>query len=238
MTDARESLGKRLYYRIPHQVRYAVDEVLHRRTSLWTRIRAERLAEYDRARSIFVHIPKTGGISVATALYGSSTAWHLGMDSYQKIFNADELDDYFTFCFVRNPWDRLVSAYEFLKRGGRGPADRAWAAGVLARYTSFEDLVLHYLHAGRIFDRDALRPQYAYLTLPGQRDVLVDFVGRYETLEEDFEAVARRLDKEVHLPHLNASRRKDYRAYYTDRLVDRVRDLYQDDVTLFGYEFE
>ena len=64
---------------------------------------------------IFLHTPKTGGMSVGSALYSA-----LGIkDDYQSFrihyddLNEEILKEYFVFTFVRNPWDRLVSDYRF-----------------------------------------------------------------------------------------------------------------------------
>ena len=76
------------------------------------------LAPFDQHRCIFVHVPKCAGVSISRSLFGSLVGTHIAMKSFQLIYTEEEFARYFKFAFVRNPWDRLVSAYRFLKRGG------------------------------------------------------------------------------------------------------------------------
>ena len=66
-----------------------------------------------RYRCFFIHIPRTGGNSIASTILDGRTA-HTPYFVYQRAY-PDEFDEFFKFCFVRNPWDRLVSAYFYLK---------------------------------------------------------------------------------------------------------------------------
>ncbi|MEO0741389.1 MAG: sulfotransferase, partial [Bacteroidota bacterium] len=68
--------------------------------------------------------------------------------------------------------------------------------------------------------------------------LLVDYTMRFENLHKSFEEVARRLGKDVQLPHLKKSKRRDYRTYYDDATIDLVADFYAVDLEAFGYTFE
>ncbi len=67
---------------------------------------------------------------------------------------------------------------------------------------------------------------------------LVDYVGRFETLQADFEHVCSRLALDLHLPHLNDTRHRDYRTYYSDEARTRVAELWEPDIRNFGYDFD
>src|SRR3712207_8701173 len=54
--------------------------------------------------------------------------------------------------------------------------------------------------------------------------LIVDFVGRYETIERDFAAVCARLEIECRLPHLNSTPHRHYMTYYTPRTFDRSEE--------------
>jgi hypothetical protein len=68
--------------------------------------------------------------------------------------------------------------------------------------------------------------------------LLVDFVGRFETLEADFAAICRHLRVAARLPHVNAVSHDDYRAHYTPRLAAAVADGFGEDIERFGYAFD
>jgi hypothetical protein len=67
----------------------------------------------------------------------------------------------------------------------------------------------------------------------------VNFIGRFETLESDYQAVASRLGVRAELEHLNKTRRSQrYRDAYTDEMKEIVANVYRKDIELFGYEFD
>ena len=194
---------------------------------------------YDN-RCIFVHIPKAAGISVGTGLFGGATGNHLSVLEYQMIFNEGDFEQFFKFTFVRNPWDRAVSAYFFLKKGGRNQGDLLWSQHHLSEYRDFDAFVKGWLteknvHSGRHF-----RPQYSYLCLPGKSDPVVDFIGRYETLGTDYEIIRAKLGVGTALNSINVTegKQKDYRDYYSDETKEIVANVYRKDIELFGYDFE
>lgn len=57
-------------------------------------------------------------------LFGNLGGAQLRIPHDQLIFSQREFEDYFKFTFVRNPWDRLLSAFLFLKKGGANKVDR------------------------------------------------------------------------------------------------------------------
>jgi hypothetical protein len=81
-----------------------------------------------------------------------------------------------------------------------------------------------------------IRSQQWFLT-DSRGELLVDYVGKFETLFEDFLVVSQRLGLDAELPHLLKSERRPYQEYYTDELRDLVSQRYRRDIDLFGYEF-
>ncbi|WP_423219761.1 hypothetical protein [Cognatiyoonia koreensis] len=84
-----------------------------------------------------------------------------------------------------------------------------------------------------------LKEQHLFLRLPG-RGIGVDFVGRFERLNEDFDLIAKRLGRDVKLEHRNAStlRKTDYRDAYTPQMIEVVAKAYARDIAYFGYGFD
>ena len=70
-------------------------------------------------------------------------------------------------------------------------------------------------------------------------EIITDFIGRFENLNQDFNYVCKKLKiNDVHLEHLNKSiRKKNYRRYYNDELANLVYKRYKKDIRLFNYEF-
>lgn len=129
----------------------------------------------------------------------------------------DVFERYFKFCFERNPWDKAVSQY-FWEKGRKGVA---------------EDFA-SYVRSPR------LRSRFDLYTIDG--NLAVDFVGRYERLEADYnEAMKRASVKDAPaLPRAKSSYRPkydDYRTLYNDASRKTVADKFAREIALFGYTF-
>ena len=195
------------------------------------------LKAFDQHQSIFIHVPKTGGRSIGTSLFGELINSHFTADELKVIFGKAAFKRYFKFAFVRNPWDRAVSAYTFYKTRKSDNIKR-WGEKHLADYPDFESFVKGYLNPETIYtSKKAFWPQYVFIcdeALVSQ----VDFLGYFEHLERDFKRVQERLGVSANLLHINASPRTDYREYYTSETRDIIADLYRKDIELFGYDFK
>ena len=78
------------------------------------------MSVFDDHDAIFVHIPKTGGVSISDALFDSDTVGgHRPAKTYRLIYGADRYAEMFSFGFAREPFDRLASAFTYLSAGGR-----------------------------------------------------------------------------------------------------------------------
>lgn len=193
---------------------------------------------FARTKSVFIHVPKAAGLSITTALYGHEVG-HRPLVEIES-GHPEAFAQFFKFGFVRNPWDRLVSAYKFLCHGGmlRYPEDRRFGRFLRARCPDFDHFVLDWLddHTSHLYVHFV--PQAEFLR---QQDgqLGVDFLGHFESIEQDFSHVAARINPGAQLRRLNASGQRDYRALYTTpEMVDRVADVYRSDIDLFGYAFE
>lgn len=189
---------------------------------------------FNRTRSIFVHVPKTAGISIAEAIYGEQPGHYTAR--YLQTVYGRRYRRYFTFAFVRNPWDRVYSAYRFLRRGGWHPGEAAWAGDHLSEYSDFRDFVLRGLAREEIASYLHFLPQSHFL-IGWDGEIGVEFVGRFEALERDFEVVANRLGAELRLPTRNASPPADYTRAYDSETRSVVGRLYEEDVERFEYGF-
>jgi len=192
---------------------------------------------FDDKKAIFVHVPKCAGVSVCRALFGNLAGGHTTLDEYLTIFEPKLVASYFKFTVVRNPWDRLVSAFHFLQGGGFNEEDRNWFSAELGRFVDFDGFVKGWLNKENIWKWPHFRPQYHYI-VESRGKVHMDFTGFVENLEEDFRYIADRLGVNCALQEMNKGKHDDYRSYYNEETKRIVAGVYDTDIRLLGYNFD
>ena len=191
----------------------------------------------NRHRAIFIHIPKTAGSSVARSLFGEPRGNpHAPYHEYERI-NRRKFREYFKFTFVRNPWDRAVSSYFYLRNTAMQGAEEDWRRRHVVPYADFASFVRESLDQDSIWKSLHFRPQHSFICDATMR-LRADFVGRMETIDRDFDYVCGRLGVSAKLERTNRSDHRSYTEYYTDELRERVAAVYADDIALFGYRFD
>lgn len=186
--------------------------------------------------AVYIHIPKSAGKSTTRALglqrFISRKRAKVGFEQRGKVtfvhqlyhelvsegIVSQEFDaTAFKFAFCRNPYDRAVSHWQYTMR--RHP-DR------LSRGTSFLEFTRQ---LGRI--RDWI-PQHTWI-----ENVKLDFLGRFEQLEQDIYRVAEMIGVVVpRIPVMNTTRHGHYSAYYCYESWQRIEHYYATDFKVFGYE--
>ena len=201
------------------------------------KVKGSLLHAFSENKRIFIHIPKTAGISIAKAIFGDvSLEGHRSIFFYQKVFEK-EYTDFFTFTFVRNPWDRLYSSYKFLEKGGINIHDKNAYEMYLSQYHDFEDFVLNGLDNKLIYEITHFIPQSEFICNP-KGEVLVDFLGKFENLEYDIKKLSEKINKEVVIEHHNKNKKKPYIDVYTNQMKLKVEEIYQRDIDIFKYRFK
>ncbi len=209
---------------------------------------------------LFVHIAKTGGTSVRDSL-----GWYKWTDPYRipqflcskisgltghrigakfprhaKAIAALEMlprDVYlrlFKFAFVRNPWDLQVSSYHHIRRERPDLVADIPDFGSFLRWKFDPERPPQY-HA----DMSTVVQSDYLIDLHG--DLIVDYIGRYEFLVDDFETACRKIAiRAPKLPHRRRAddRKKDYRTYFDAATVELIADHYRSDIERFGYRFD
>lgn len=193
------------------------------------------LHAFYNTNTIFIHIPKTAGVSLVCAIYGDvSNEGHRNFSFYQNVFKK-EIKKYFIFSFVRNPYDRLYSAFKFLENGGMNIHDKNAYREHLACFDSFEDFVLYGLNESIIYKIIHFIPQTEFICNK-KGDILIDFLGRYEDLEGDIKKLSKYLAKDIELPLLNTNINKDpYQEVYTQEMRNIVCKIYKRDFNILKY---
>jgi chondroitin 4-sulfotransferase 11 len=178
----------------------------------------------------FVHINKTGGSSIETAL--KLPFQHLTAVELIELVGEKRWNSRFSFAFVRNPWDKVASHYHYrVKTNQTRLKERPIPFGEWVQLT-YRDKALPYYDNPKMF-----MPQMDWIADANGR-LLIDFVGRFETLAQDFQYVCGQIGQDAHLPHIKQSDRGDYRRYYDDTTRQVVADWFSRDIQAFGYEFD
>lgn len=193
---------------------------------------------FDDKKAIFVHIPKCAGISVNKALFGNLAGGHTTLEQYLTVFEPKAIQSYFKFTIVRNPWDRVVSAYHFLKQGGMNQWDQAFYQKELAQYNNFEDFVKQWLVIPENLAKHHHFQTQSHYILDKYGKVTLDYVGYLENIDTDFKVICNRIGITASLPETNKSKRTNYQDYYTDETKQIVADMYHKDIELLGYNFD
>jgi chondroitin 4-sulfotransferase 11 len=180
---------------------------------------------------IFVHIPKTGGISVLRCLnidYRPLTS-HSPLTYYPKYLRETA----FSFTFVRNPFDRIVSAYNYLIQHRGNTADSHFADEHLKRHKNFNSFVKDFEN------NETLQTWLHFLPMTSFIDDEIKFVGRFENLQNDFNDVCDNIGiLRIPLNKINVSKHAHYSTYYNKKSKKIVENFYKKDINRFGYSFE
>jgi hypothetical protein len=177
-------------------------------------------------RFIYMKAPRTGGTSILRKVLEPAfpgivhaKASPESFARWKRELTDKQLEDYFIFSFVRNPWDRFVSIATYF----RVPVDRL--AKDFKRYQRRTAIRSHSL------------PLCQYTHCEGI--AFADFIGRFENLQADFERVCRRIGcRPGLLPHESRTTHEHYSQYYDTDTKEAVAQLYARDIDAFGYRFE
>ena len=166
---------------------------------------------------VFVHVPKTGGASILQIClrhgirildHDLRNPNHLSLAHYRE-----QNPDIHSFAIVRNPWDRVVSAYHFLKNGGIKSEDRDDAERFVRPYSSFTQFVCQAFENGDILEQIHFRPQYKWIS--DDSGLIVDMVGNFEKLQLYSSRWFKLLGlPNYKLPHVNKSVHNTYKITF------------------------
>ncbi len=204
----------------------------------------------EKLKHLFIHIPKSGGTSMCDHDWNRGSG-HRNLASYYRE-DPTILTDYYKWCFVRNPWDRVVSAH--VRCTGRiQPIDpkwndfgtwlRAWYKykSVIKNRDTLDWGSLPYIAKTEMPEfRGSMKvhffPQSPLLKVDGK--IEMDFIGRFEFIDRDWDRICDKLGVKGNLRKMNTRKNPiPYQEYYNDETKEIVRDLYEEDIVEFGYEF-
>ena len=202
----------------------------------------------DSYQFIFVHVRKAAGSSIRDTLEPLSIVkptdtWskiksrflktekdykkyafrqHDDINVAKRLMPPELFEAYFKFAFVRNPWERLVSEYEFIRRR---PDHGRYSKVIKMDFKSY------IVYQSKRYDAHQIN-----MLADKNGNLLMDFIGKFENLYEDWGRVTDKLGIEnKQLTHRKKAGIKDYDSYYDDETRALVSDLWKRDIVAFGY---
>tara|TARA_B100002019_G_scaffold232553_1_gene206425 strand:- start:2871 stop:3542 length:672 start_codon:yes stop_codon:yes gene_type:complete len=214
-------------------------------------------------KCIFIHIPRTGGSSISTAInqrkkkgerfdsirnVKEKNKIHYTISQAKKTFGEDIYNEYLTFSFVRNPWDRLVSQYKWrIAKNENDVKNKTFKEWVVWRHKNWLNWLVNPRKIIRGVPQIGHRERAIMLTKSFDEiydninnKVLVDFVGRYENIVTDIKKLCKKLNinEEIVLPHKhNTKNSKHYTEYYDEDTINIVKEFYANDINILGYKY-
>jgi hypothetical protein len=213
---------------------------------------SRHLRSFHSKNAVFIWIPKSAGTSILSALnkYGCSKLKKLHLIKYyfpqkglvtfghihypaliQNGYVSRKFDQRaYKFCFSRNPYDRAVSLFFYLKNIDRVPPDMSFLDFCRQlNERGCEDIGLYNLNRW-----SHCNPQVRWV-----ENMEIDFIGRFETLETDFNKILQNLDlPPVELPHHNITSHAHFSTYFCDESKRIIKNFYRKDFSYFGYNIE
>jgi hypothetical protein len=177
---------------------------------------------------IFIHIPKTGGLSIRKGFFEK--------DYIGPFFNRvpRKYRECFSFAFVRNPYERLISAFSMFNRGPK-PL-------ISINFTDFLNIVvdesISYRGANpRKTPKQSIRHHTLPQTHPSNLLHAAKFIGRFESLEDDFKTICNTINAEFkELPQINASQHTtNYKDYFNQEQLNTINNFFANDFKELRY---
>jgi len=209
-------------------------------------------------KCLFVHIPKTAGTSIEKLLQGDN--YTEGWSSHNKLYeyeNENGYDSYYKFTFVRNPWERILSVYNYYREGGnekdlfRNPKkiinfaikklttkkvlDFEISKKLPKDFDAFCDFFIK--NKQDFFGRNVLDSQLSFIQI--NNEIAVDFIGKFESINHDIEVIKTKLNISFDLEHKRKTLKKcHYSNYYNDFTKKIIADAFAEEIDFFEYKFE
>lgn len=191
-----------------------------------------------RKKFIFVAIPKTATTSIEKVLDNYNDIIVPKHTTFSELENNYGINhkEFYTFCFVRNPYDRIVSQYLQLKKNPGKKYDNSERRYYykFCNNNSFDDFI-------KLLKKERRDIFFQSKFVFNEDNTLkVDFVGRFENLQNDFNIICDKIGiPRVELLKENVTQeKKHYSDYYRTKTKKNVEELFEKEIKYFGYSFE
>ena len=207
---------------------------------------------------LFIHVPKTGGNSIQNILkYYSddiivapsehqdgierfevrnnnyNITKHSNLSQYKSVMPDDIYNSLFKFATIRNPWDMMISYYF------SSPDVTVWDRQIFLNLLRKIKTLRWYICENTFVDKLKMKTGFVKNSFKNKLDSNIDFLMRFERLEEDFQIVCDQLNIEASvLPKRNVSDHKHYSQYYDEELKKMVTARFAEEIEFGEYTFE
>jgi len=186
-------------------------------------------------RFLYTRNPKTAGTSIFKGAMKGNQDFEQSIEDNADVFQGrgekvleaflkNETEETFKFTFVRNPWDRIVSLWKYSAYSGWTTPDLPFSV-FLSRVEDGRTNKNLCLHA---------EPQSISFLCDGKQ--YVDFIGRFENLQDDWRYVAEKVGLPSDLPVMRKTEHDHYREYHNSETEEVVYNLYKEVIDYLGYE--
>ena len=214
---------------------------------------------------LFVHIPKTGGGTVKN-YFGYTKKNIIGERTYHThlkdiksnlylnndFYNRIPFEDYFKFVIFRNPWERILSEFNFRTRTHvlniKNPIYpdliKYWIKIRKKKY-DFKDWILYLHEENDIEILTKNHSYYNYITLDGK--IGVDYIINLHNLNDDFELIKKISNRTEDInsitignnkTYIHSEKHKFFKTYYVDKTIELVEKIHAKDIELFKFSFD
>ena len=183
-------------------------------------------------KSLYLHIPRTGGISIKNTGFDI-----LFINEHKFAKDVENIGDYFTFCFVRNPYDRFLSSYFFyknnykkliLKHNGRNISDS------IKKYKNFNEFCLDFDNFE--YNNDLQFFKQTNFVYDNAGNKLINYVGKFENLQNDWNEICKIIGiNENILIKMNNTEHDYWEKYYNSESIEIINKYFYEDFISFNY---
>ena len=155
---------------------------------------------------LFVHIPKAAGTSISTAVYGGKAGDHRSALDYALIFTKQQQNSLLKFSITRDPTARFISAFNYLKAGGRNIHDEFTRDEYLFDTNTAYDFAIKLKDNPDLKDLLHFRDQISFLKFPRSKQFFVDFLWKIEDLSHAETEISKMTGRKIVFQRANSSK--------------------------------
>ncbi|TBV25493.1 hypothetical protein DMZ43_11140 [Meridianimaribacter sp. CL38] len=199
---------------------------------------------------IFIHIPKNAGTAVSKA-FGLETSKHNTVKEYINVLGGKKYDSFLTFAFVRNPFSRFVSLYNYARmeesyyHSAINPESAIYGKHMdydILKHASLDEAA-QLLADGKLVHNPPHRQwnSQCFWLKDQQDNINVKYLGRFEDVDFHLRNLTQLLGKPLasRLSKINTSSKEplNYRTLLSNETRTILETYYKEDLETFNYDF-